>query len=69
MEFFTDVAVEAATIAGKHLLANFRAHRVAIYGENVLSISNRSLSKEITPQHHDRRVGLCGKRQPLYLDY
>ncbi len=48
MEFFTDVAVEAATIAGKHLLANFRAHRVAIYGENVLSISNRSLSKEIT---------------------
>jgi len=48
MDFFTDVAVEAATVAGKHLLANFRAHRVAIYGENVLSISNRSLSKEIT---------------------
>jgi len=53
VNFYTDTAVEAATLAGKHLLANFRAHQVSIYGDKVVSVSNRSLSKEVTSSNDD----------------
>ncbi len=48
MHYFADIAVEAATLAGKQLLGNFRQHHASIYGADVFSVSNRSLSKEVT---------------------
>ncbi len=48
MQYFADTAVEAATLAGKHLLSNFRNHHASVYGADVLSVGNRSLSKEVT---------------------
>lgn len=48
VHYFADIAVEAATLAGKHLLGNFRQHHASIYGDDVHSVSNRTLSKEVT---------------------
>ena len=48
MHYFADVAVEAATLAGQHLVGNFRSHQASVYGNNILSVSSRSLSKEVT---------------------
>lgn len=49
MKFHTDTAIDAATLAGKLLLGNFREHHISLDGdEDFLSVANRSLSKEIT---------------------
>ena len=48
MRYFADVAVEAATLAGKHLAGNFRSHQASVYGDDILSVGNRTLSKEVT---------------------
>ncbi len=48
MHYFADVAVEAATIAGDHLLGNFRRHHAQVLGDTITSVANRSLSKEVT---------------------
>ena len=48
MRYFADVAVEAATRAGQHLVKNFRNHQASVYGANIASVSNRSLSKAVT---------------------
>jgi len=48
MEFFTKTAVDAAVLAGKHLLNNYKRHHIEMYGSDTLSISNRGLTKEIT---------------------
>ncbi len=48
MQFFADVAVEAATLAGKHLASNFRSHHASVFGTDIMSVGNRSLSKEVT---------------------
>lgn len=51
MHYYADVAVEAATLAGKHLVENFRAHQASVFGVEVSSVGNRSLSKEVTSQN------------------
>ncbi len=48
MEFYADTAVKAATKAGETLLGNFRRHQASVYGDEILSVGNRSLSKEVT---------------------
>lgn len=48
MEFFTKTAVDAAVLAGEHLLSKYKKHHVEVYGANTLSVSNRGLTKEIT---------------------
>ncbi|MEM9806473.1 MAG: inositol monophosphatase family protein [Cyanobacteria bacterium P01_D01_bin.56] len=48
MKYFSDVAILAATLAGNRLLQNFRSHKATILGKEVLSVENRSLSKEVT---------------------
>ncbi len=48
MLYFADVAVEAATRAGQHLVKNFRNHQASVAGSSILSVSNRTLSKEVT---------------------
>lgn len=48
MHYFADTAVEAATLAGKALVGNFRKHQANVYGDEILSVGNRSLSKEVT---------------------
>ncbi len=48
MHYFADVAVEAATRAGQHLVKNFRNHQASVYGNDILSVANRTLSKEVT---------------------
>ncbi|MEM8935000.1 MAG: inositol monophosphatase family protein [Pseudomonadota bacterium] len=48
MEFFTKTAVDAAVLAGKHLLSKYKRHHIEMYGADTLSISNRGLTKEIT---------------------
>lgn len=48
MEFFTKTAVDAATLAGKHLLSKYKHHHIEMYGADTLSVSNRGLTKEIT---------------------
>ena len=53
MHYFADVAVEAATLAGQHLVNNFRNHQASVYGDEILSVSNRTLSKEITSSNDD----------------
>ena len=51
MQYFADVAVEAATLAGKQLVENFRAHQASVFGVDIKSVENRSLSKEVTSQN------------------
>lgn len=54
MRFFADVAVQAAMIAGDHLLGNFRRRRAQVFGVDVESVAHRSLSKEVTSaQDHE----------------
>lgn len=48
MRYFADVAVEAATLAGQQLVRNFRNHQASVHGAEIVSVANRSLSKEIT---------------------
>lgn len=48
MEYYADVAITAATLAGNRLLQNFRRHHAVILGQQVNSVQNRSLSKEVT---------------------
>ena len=48
MQYFTDTAVKAATLAGRALLGNFRRHHASVYGANILSVGSRTLSKEVT---------------------
>lgn len=48
MLYFADVAVEAATRAGQHLVKNFRNHQATVYGSDITSVANRTLSKEVT---------------------
>lgn len=48
MEFFTKTAVDAAVLAGKHLLSKYKRHHIEMYGADTLSVSNRGLTKEIT---------------------
>lgn len=48
MEYFTRTAVDAAVLAGKHLLNNYKRHHIEVYGSDTLSVSNRGLTKEIT---------------------
>jgi myo-inositol-1(or 4)-monophosphatase len=48
MQYFSDVAILAATLAGHRLLQNFRRHHATILGQQVRSVENRSLSKEVT---------------------
>lgn len=49
MEFFTKTAIDAALLAGKHLLNNYKKRHVEVYGSaDTLSVANRGLTKEIT---------------------
>ena len=48
MRYFADVAVEAATLAGQQLVRNFRNHQASVSGDEIISVANRTLSKEIT---------------------
>lgn len=68
MRYFADVAVEAATLAGKHLVGNFRNHHASVYGTDVLSVGNRSLSKEVTSNNDHEAdeiiIGLITDRVP-----
>ena len=48
MHYFADTAVEAATRAGQALVSNFRNHQASVFGDDILSVGNRSLSKEVT---------------------
>lgn len=48
MEFFTKTAVDAAILAGEHLLSKYKRHHLEMYGTDTLSVSNRGLTKEIT---------------------
>ncbi len=48
MEFFTKTALDAALLAGNHLLSEYKRHHVEVYGSKTLSVSNRGLTKEIT---------------------
>lgn len=64
MHFFADVAVEAATLAGKHLVENFRAHHASVFGVEVKSVENRSLSKEVTSSNdHEADAIIIGHLQ------
>jgi myo-inositol-1(or 4)-monophosphatase len=48
VDYFTDVAILAATLAGNRLLQNFRRHHATILGQQVRSVESRTLSKEVT---------------------
>ena len=48
MKYFSDAAILVATLVGNRLLQNFRSHKTIILGQEVLSVENRSLSKEVT---------------------
>lgn len=48
MQYFTDTAVKAATLAGQALAKNFRKHHASVYGSEILSVGSRTLSKEVT---------------------
>ena len=48
VEFFTKTAVDAAVLAGNHLLSKYKRHHIEMYGSDTLSVSNRGLTKEIT---------------------
>lgn len=53
MRYFANVAVEAATLAGDYLSRNFRNHHALVYGDDIASVGNRSLSKEVTSSNDD----------------
>ncbi len=53
MRYFADTAVVAATMAGHELLANFRNHQATVYGNEVVSVANRTLSKEVSSTNDD----------------
>ncbi len=48
MKFFTKTAIDAAILAGEHLLSNYKRHHIEIYGSDILSVSTRGLTKEVT---------------------
>lgn len=48
MDYFATTAIDAALLAGKHLLAKYKSHQVEIGGNSTHSVSNRGLTKEIT---------------------
>jgi len=48
VEFFTKTAMDAALLAGKHLLNEYKRHHIEVYGSDTLSVSNRGLTKEVT---------------------
>lgn len=48
MDYYSDVAIMAATLAGNRLLQNFRRHQSFVMGEQINSVANRTLSKEVT---------------------
>lgn len=48
MHYFADVAIQAASLAGARLLQNFRRHHATVLGQQVASVANRTLSKEVT---------------------
>jgi len=48
VHYFADTAVKAATLAGQALAGNFRKHHTSVYGAEILSVGNRTLSKEVT---------------------
>jgi len=48
MDFFTKTAMDAALLAGKHLLSKYKQRHIEMYGSNTLSVANRGLTKEIT---------------------
>jgi len=48
VRFYADTAVVAATLAGQALVRNFRSHRASVYGNEILSVGSRTLSKEVT---------------------
>lgn len=48
VHYFADTAVLAATLAGQALVGNFRNHQALVYGDDILSVGHRSLSKEVT---------------------
>jgi myo-inositol-1(or 4)-monophosphatase len=48
VEFFTKTALDAALLAGDHLLRKYKKHHVELSGAETLSVSNRGLTKEIT---------------------
>ena len=47
MRYFADSAVRAAILAGKALSRNFRKYQTLVDGTEILSVGNRTLSKEI----------------------
>lgn len=40
--------MDAAVLAGKHLLSEYKRHHIEVYGVDTLSVGNRGLTKEIT---------------------
>ncbi len=70
VRFFADVAVEAATRAGQHLVKNFRNHQASVYGSDILSVSSRTLSKEITSNNDHEAdeiiIGLLKEQCPSH---
>jgi myo-inositol-1(or 4)-monophosphatase len=54
MDYYAEVAITAATLAGNRLLQNFRRHHAVILGKEVRSVESRTLSKEVTSaQDHE----------------
>jgi myo-inositol-1(or 4)-monophosphatase len=70
LKYFADIAVQAATLAGKQLLGNFRQHHADVYGDAVHSVSSRTLSKAVTSSndHEADRIiiDLITKRCPKH---
>ena len=68
MEFFTKTAMDAALLAGDHLLGEYKRHDIEMYGNTTLSVSNRGLTKEITSvRDHEADkliIDLISKRHP-----
>ena len=68
MEFFTKTAVDAAILAGKHLLSKYKRHHIEMYGADTLSVANRGLTKEITSSLDDEAdkiiIDLISERHP-----
>ena len=68
MEFFTKTAVDAAILAGEHLLSKYKCHQIEMYGSDTLSVSNRGYTKEITSSLDNEAdqiiIDLISKRHP-----
>ena len=68
MDFFSSTAIDAANLAGSHLLQNYKRRQVEVYGQDTLSVSNRGLTKEITSiRDHEADkliIDLISKRHP-----